>query len=82
MSSIITTSMPSSFWDKTFSTLLTRIELVYPTWSEFERIIQALDELESMAYGPDALLSLAVSLLFWVVAVRLRLIADRSGRRR
>lgn len=82
MSSIITTSMPSSFWDKTFSTLLTRIELVYPTWSEFERIIQALDELESMAYGPDALLSLAVSLLSRVVAVRLRLIVDRSGRRR
>lgn len=58
----ISTAMPLPFWDSYHKFLLLLLDAAYPDWTPTEKMNQALTDLQLLACGPSAEMSLAVRL--------------------
>lgn len=61
LSGEITGYMPLHFWDSLYKLLFERLEAAFPHWAHQNKSNQAIYELELMACGYEAEMSLAVS---------------------
>lgn len=65
----ITRGMPIPFWDRYFQFLLDRLEQECPGLSRCDQVNRALGDMQLMACGDAAVVSLAASFLAFVILI-------------